>query len=217
MDCVKWLAELDGQIPTIVLEARDDHGGDLADVRVEVDSRPVQNYAAGRPFELDPGRHVLRVESGGQSVEKELVAIEAEKDRRLSVTVPSSRAAFLATPARLPPAIPATLPERRPVPALAYVFGGLGAAALVSFASFDTIGFAEHQHLRTTCGPSCTPSQVTPIRTEYAIGDTSLLVSVASLVTASVLVLTRPRATSAAGARLTVTIEPAGLRFWGAF
>ena len=58
---MKWLAELDGQIPTIVLEARDDHGGDLADVRVEVDSRPVQNYAAGRPFELDPGRHVLRV------------------------------------------------------------------------------------------------------------------------------------------------------------
>ena len=54
-DCSTWLSEVSGEVPSIVVEAHDTHGNDVADVRVLVDGTTVADRLDGRPIELESG------------------------------------------------------------------------------------------------------------------------------------------------------------------
>jgi hypothetical protein len=58
---------------------------------------------------------------------------------------------------------------------MALVFGGIGAAATVSFAVFALNGKATERELRT-CS-SCTSEDVDKMRTQYLIADVSLVLA----------------------------------------
>jgi hypothetical protein len=193
VDCAQWGTEVSSAVPTVIVRAKDERGQDVAGVRVLVDGDPVASYEDGRPFELDPGAHSVRVEAGLRATDVQIVAREGEKARTISVTL---RDLTHAEPTRAEPTRAEPMPEARarPVPPLVWVFGAIGVAALGSFATFGLLGFEKHASLRESCAPRCTSAEEAPVRVDYAIGDVSLAVSIVSLGVATWLFLTRPDA-----------------------
>jgi hypothetical protein len=61
-DFSRWLAEIETELPTIVVRARDGRGADLSEVTVFVDKVKVAERVDGRPIPLDVGPHELRFE-----------------------------------------------------------------------------------------------------------------------------------------------------------
>jgi hypothetical protein len=189
-DCARWLNELSSAIPTLLVQARDDTGRDVVLSRVLVDAEPVAAYSDGRPFELDPGAHVLRFEADGQVIEQRIVVREGDRDRSIPATFPSKAPTRSALPAAPPPEEPRL---SRPIPAAAWALFGVGTVGAGAFATFGYLGWRKHAQLRDSCAPGCSDAQKAPIVTDYAIGDVSLAVAVVSFGVAAVLVLTRPR------------------------
>jgi hypothetical protein len=215
VDCAQFDAQADGAIPTFVLRARDEAGRDVVGMHVTVDGAPLATYEEGRPFELDPGPHTLRVESGARSVELKVVAREKEKARPVAVTFPAPSAPPAASAAPSKQAPPQGKPAGRPIPTAAWVLGGLGVLGLGSFITFGIVGFEKHSALRNSCAPRCTDDSIRPVHIDYAIGDISLAVSVASFGVATYLLATRPAARSASG--LAIGIGPRAATIAGAF
>src|SRR5687768_12517875 len=60
-DCTKWLAELDKSMPTVVVSAREQDGGDVVDARLRIDGVAVSEKLDGTPIAIDPGAHVFRL------------------------------------------------------------------------------------------------------------------------------------------------------------
>jgi hypothetical protein len=87
-ECERRLAIVSGEIPSIVLAARDARGADLVDVRVLLDGALIAPKLDGAPIAVDPGVHVFRFEAPAQpSVEERVLVREGEKDRPIRVTI----------------------------------------------------------------------------------------------------------------------------------
>jgi hypothetical protein len=85
--CAGRIEELNNAVPSVVFDVKDRAGRPVAAVRVSIDGQPpVPVGATSTP--IDPGPHVLRFETEGQSpVEKRISLLEGERDRRLTVVV----------------------------------------------------------------------------------------------------------------------------------
>jgi hypothetical protein len=169
-DCTTWLTEVNAQLPSVVVQARDAAGADLSDVRVLVDGVPVADHLDGRPIELDPCLHVLRLEhAGAVSVERSLVLVEGQKARAVEAQmVPPSETA-------------SPRPPGKTIPVSVLTLGGVGALGLVSTAVFWVWGRSEYSGLQSSCSPACNPSSVAPVRTKLVVGDVSLGVAIVAL------------------------------------
>lgn len=128
-DCSKWAVEVAGLVPTIVIDARDAIGRDLADVTVLVDREVLVATIDGKPVSIDPGPHVLTFEhAGSASVVQKVIIKEGMKGRILTVTFDDANR----PPASAPPVVrePArTTGGHTPWP---WVVVGVGGAALVT-------------------------------------------------------------------------------------
>jgi hypothetical protein len=188
-ECGQWLAEIDELTPSIVVSAQSAAGADLSDVHVLVDGEPAAHRLDGREIVLDPGPHKIHLRAAGfESVDMDLVLREREKARPLAFKM---RAAG-PMPRPLPPSLQPAPTETRPVPLPVYVLVTLGVVALGSFTVFGLLGRSEYFDLKSRCGPSCTSSDVTPMRTKLLVADVSLGVSIVSLAGAMYFLLTRP-------------------------
>lgn len=195
-DCAKWLGELEDALPSIVLGAKDGKGHDLEDVRVSIDGTQVTSSLDGKAVPIDPGPHVLLFQHAGSTdVEDKIVVREGEKNRFVTVTihVPGDDAPDVPAGGAASPAEPAP----RTVPTATWILGGVGVAALGSFAFFGLKGKSDESSLRSSCAPACSDSDVSAVHTKYVIADVSLLVSVASLGVAAYLYFSQPRETEA--------------------
>jgi hypothetical protein len=179
--CDRLLGAVEANMPTVIFGARDAAGNDLVDVRVRVDGSSVAESMDGKALPLDPGPHALRFEHAGSApIDQNVVIREAEKNRALVVTF--SRATDRAASA--PSAV-----GRRPVPALVYVFGGLGVASLGAFIGLDVDGQSRYgscQH------GGCSQSVVNSLSAERDATLVMAGVSVVSLALAAGLFLARP-------------------------
>ena len=81
---------------------------------------------------------------------------------------------------------------RRPVPVLTYPLLGAGIAGIAGFAIFAGIGKSKQSSLENSCEPHCSPSDLSPMKTEYLVGDVALGVGAAALIGAAIVYLTRP-------------------------
>ena len=162
-DCLQWLDDVDKKTPTVVLSARDS-GNDVADVTVTVDGVPLVDHLDGRPIPLDPGEHRFRYVHGSYPPIDDVVVLRAgEKNRPIS-------AKFGAEPVAVQPG----------PPALAFVLSGVAAVGLTSFAIFAVSGYGLVQECKDQ-GSSCNrDSQRTKTITDFAIGDTSLVIGLAA-------------------------------------
>jgi hypothetical protein len=178
-DCAVWLSDVERLIPTVVVSAKDPTGAELIDVRVLVDGELLTNRLDGLAQPVDPGIRLFRFEREGIApVEREVVIREGERGRRLSIVL----AAPEVGPVR--PEKPKPEPRPAPYPPVAtYVFGGIGVAALGSFAYFGIKGTANADELGETCGKdkTCTEEQISPVRTQLLVADVSLGISLVAI------------------------------------
>jgi hypothetical protein len=163
-DCVGWLDEVRRKMPTFIVHARA-AGRDVGAGRVYVDDALVQQELHGRPFALNPGPHVIRIEADGYRPERiDAVAIQAQKDRVLEVTL-GGRNAGAPSPGERPRSLVPT-----------WILGGAGVVALGSFAVFEAIGQSDYRSLRDGCGATstCAPGDVDDARGSFVGAGISL-------------------------------------------
>jgi hypothetical protein len=176
-DCASWLAQLEDEIPSVVVGARDSKGADRHDVTIAVDGAPLASGDTGRAIALDPGRHVFVFEAPGQApITREIVLGEGQKLREVMVVVGSP--------------IATSEPPRRPIPVLAYVAGGVSVLGLLGFATLGAIGVSDRSS--SGCDRGCDGSDATRVRTLFRVADVALIVSVLAGAAATALYLARP-------------------------
>ncbi len=179
-DCVDMLSALDRNLPTVVIEARDD-AGDITDVRVSIDGTLVATRIDGKAIELDPGRHAVVVEAVGRApIQQTVVVSEGQKNRVISAVW---------TPVRAPVSAPGRVV--RPTPLGVYVLAGAAVTGLVGFAAFGLAGDAKKRTL-DDCAPFCARSETDVVRTRYLLANSSLAFGAASLVGAAIWFVMRP-------------------------
>jgi hypothetical protein len=163
-DCLIWLSELEAHLPTIVVQVSGKDGKDVTDVRVFVDGVLAKKSLDGRPIELDPGAHVLRVEAAdNESLEQKIVAQQGVKNRAISVSF-----AALEGPA------PAVV-EDKGQPVAAYVFGALAVGAAASWTTFGILGFNEVEAYKDECLGDNPSKDVAACSDAKASAETKLL------------------------------------------
>lgn len=190
-DCAQWLAEVDKDMPSIVIVAKDKDGEAVTAVKVSIDGELVASELDGKAITVNPGKHKLHFEMEGVSpVDQPLIARQGEKDREIKVSfrpgaedkADSSPYAGGAADAGDQP--PAEDEKKGPGPLRlpAYIAGGVGAAGLISFAVFGIMASGAQSDLEGSgCKPNCSPSEVDSIKTKYLIANISLGVGIVGI------------------------------------
>ena len=206
--CLQLLADVESELPTVIVDARDAQGNDTLDVRMLVDGALVRERLQATAVAVDPGAHGLRFEShGAAAVEQHLVLHAREKGRHILVD--------FSPPAPLPvkplqvaaeaPVAPASLARTAPWPA--YLLGSVALAGLGSFTYFAVAGKALENDRARTCSPTCSNAEVAPIGRDYLAADISLgAATVAAGALAAWLFLRMSR--SSASSRVSVAAGP---------
>lgn len=148
-ECSQWLAEVQRELPSVVISVRSSAGADLRDVRVLVDGQPFVSHLDGTAKDLDPGDHLVRLEAqGADPLEQHVLLHEGEKARVLEFQLPAPRGT--STIPAAPPPVPAET-TNRPPRWIAYALGGLGIAATAAFAYFAIDGLSLYQQCHVNC------------------------------------------------------------------
>lgn len=197
-DCVRWLAELEGSIPSVVLDVRRPSGEELTDVHVSVDGVPIADRLDGKAIPLDPGRRAFRFEAEGATpVERVVVVREGEKHRKISVVLHGDASS------------PDGARGARPIPKGVWIFGGASAVALATSAVFAIDGFAKKGDLED-CKPRCAPSDVDAMSASFTVADVMLGAGLMAGAAAVWLYLTRPSVDRGGSGRAQPWIAPIG-------
>jgi hypothetical protein len=171
-DCAQRLSEIDAAMPTLVLVARDADGNDVVAATATIDGSDTEHPLDGKAIDLDPGPHRLEFHAGDRTLQRDIVAHEGDKDRRVEVTfsAPQAPAAALA------PSPPPPSPERpKGDPGSVQRWAGIGVgvvgvAGVVVGAAFGFVSKSTYDHaLDVECGHN--PNNCTPQGT--ADGDTA--------------------------------------------
>lgn len=186
-ECVQWLDDATRRMPSVVVVLRTDRGEDVPEASLSVDGKLVASRLDGRSVEIDPGEHVLRVETTARprpwAKSVNVLASEGDKGRIVAVTMPTEAS----EPEAGPPA------QRGAFPLPGWIALGVAGAGALTFATFALLGEQQYGELER-CRPSCDPSDVKRADTFYAIGDIGLGVALVSAGVAAVYYLTRGRA-----------------------
>ena len=174
-ECVRFYGALEAETPTLVFSARKAEGGELSDVRVEMDGKLVAEQITGRPISADPGPHnfVFIHKKRGLLRQSETARV-GDKARVIEVTFSDPDAKSGAVGA-------GTAAPRGGVPPMTYVLGGLGVVALGGFAYFRVSGANDYNKKNDECSPGCNPDDIDPIKKKFTYSYVSLGVGIASL------------------------------------
>ncbi len=173
--CSRWLAEVEQQIPSVVIRAADAANSDLTDGTATIDG--TQFPLDGKPIPLDPGKHLVVVDAeNGVHLEKKLLLGAGEKSRLIELRVEAPKP----EPANKPSEAPAGAAPSSGIPTGAWVLGGVTVAALGSFGIFAFSAKHQLNQLNATCSPHCAPSDSDAGRRDALLADISLGVGVAA-------------------------------------
>jgi hypothetical protein len=209
-DCVKWTAEIAAAIPTVIFRVRDLEGHDVMDATVRAGDEVVVARIDGRPHDLDPGAYEFEIAAKGFVTAHERVVVE-EGARGRVVEVHLTRASGSAT-SDTPAASggPSSDTISRSPTTLTWagtaVLGGLGLAAIGTFAVIALGADADFRHSRDTCGSRCPQDQVDDIHTRYQIADVALAAGVVFVAGSVLLYALGPRTTSTTALHPTSTM-----------
>ncbi len=158
-DCKRWLAEVEGSLPSIVVRVVDSGGRDVTDAVVTVDGEVATVSAAGRPLELDPGEHTVRAERNDLTTSASIVVGAGEHDRLISLEMPDAARRAQAPRASISPAT--------------WALGGAGLVAAGAGVLFWLEGRSDRSSLFATCGVSrtCTNDDRDRAQTKLVVGD----------------------------------------------
>jgi hypothetical protein len=213
-DCSQRLAEVDGVMPSIVFEAKDAAGNDVAAVTITIDGQPVDK--PGMPVQADPGEHRFVFEAEGLlRTEKTIVVREGERERHERVVLGRSAAQVPMAPA---PSSSDGGTQRT----FAFVLGGAGVVGLVVGSVLGLVSKSSYDHaLQTECGNNpngCSPQGIQDGQSAHGQAAASTVAFVAGgvlLGAGAVLYFTAPNASVSVGT--SVGSERAGImatRVW---
>ncbi len=202
-DCSAWAGEIQKQIPSVIVIARDAATGDERGARVIVDGTERPEAASGRAFELDPGAHAVRIErSGNLPFEQTVTVVQGERDRVLRFVL------------RVAPSVDTVVAPTEP-PRVSYVpaaiVGGGALVALGASAWLGLSGRSDLSRLRGSCAPSCADDRVDPVRRTLLVSDVLLAVGVVAA-GVSIVLFVRPPRSGSASAQVGVTPSRDGAR-----
>jgi hypothetical protein len=184
-DCLNYLEQIQLQIPSVAFRVSAD-GVSRADVQVYVDGQLALDKLSGKALDLNPGSHDVKIVLPPFAPHEEtLVVNEGDKFRMVEVKFASPVVA----------AAEHDVPQRemhRPIPVSSYVFGGVGAAALISGVAWGLSSAGLKGDLENGCAPRCPKDSVDVLRQRSLIADVSWGVSAASLAVAGIFYLVRP-------------------------
>lgn len=180
-ECVRFYSALEQETPTLVFSARKAEGGELTDVRVEMDGKVVAEQITGRPFAADPGPHnFVFIHKKRGLLRLSETARVGDKARVLEVT--------FADPNAKPDAAKGdAVPEKKGgVPVATWVLGGIGIVGLGAFTYFRVSGVSDYNRMNSDppegCTPNCNPAEVDDVRKKFTYSYVSLGVGAAALV-----------------------------------
>jgi hypothetical protein len=186
-ECLRWLAEVDERLPSVVLAVKDRAGKDVVDAALSVDGKPLSAANRGREFPLDPGQHrIVAKRAGAPESQETIIVREREKGRTLSLVLDTQAA----TPSERTPS--ERTPGSRPVPVFTWILAGTAVLGGASVAYFYSTGAARVHELRDSCAPRCTASEVADAERSLGIAHLSLGIGIAAAVGALVVYLVRP-------------------------
>jgi hypothetical protein len=186
LDCDRWLGEVSGAIPTVILYAVDRQGRSLSAVRVLVDGAPLVESLDGAQVEVDPGEHTFTFEGrrGGRT-ETRVAVRSGERAQTISVHLDEAALGALSSP-----------------PTATWVLGGVAAGALALGGVLAIKGHVDRSDLEESCAPSCSDEDVDTVRTEWAVAGVAAGVGAAAAIAALVVWASDGGATApASGAR----------------
>ncbi len=174
-ECARKLAEIDAQIPTVVVEARDEANDYVTDARVTMDGAPWLERLEGKEVAVNPGEHRLTLDAPGfRKAESTFIAREQQKKLRVIVFLISARASATAASVAAPAANP---PNRRDEPSLSagrkigFALGGAGLGGLAVGTIFSILSKTTYDHaLQSECGGDpkrCTADGIADGRTAH--------------------------------------------------
>jgi hypothetical protein len=210
--CTRWLGEVEVSIPSVVIRAADASNADITDGTASIDG--VKYPLDGKAIPLDPGKHLVVVDTdGGIHLERKVLLAAGEKSRLIELRVEPPKVQPAPAKADVAPA-PATSAA---VPTGAWILGGVGVAALGSFAFFAVSAKKELTKLEDVCSPTCTDSQTETGRQNALVADISLGVGVAALagaVTWALLSSPKPAEAASATAWSVTPTDRGGYATW---
>jgi hypothetical protein len=177
--CARWLTEIEGQIPSVVVRVVDSDGSDRTDAKATMDGRPMR--LDGKPMSLDPGEHRLVVEApDAQRKEQKVLLVDREKSRLVSVQLPSKKrgqAAAADTRSSAPP-------QKEGIPTGVWILGGIGVAAVGTGVYFGLTARHQLNELQNNCSPMCPESSTKSGRRDALLADIGFGVGGAAIVSA---------------------------------
>lgn len=193
-ECTRMYADVEAATPSVVFSAHDAaRNADRSDVAVTMNGKPFLERLDGKPLPVDPGQYELVFSApGAEPVKMPVVIRTGEKYRVINVVFPAPAAP--ATPLRpAAAAVQVTPPEgSAEVPALSYVFGGLGVAGVGAFVALRLIGASDFDAMKKDCAPGCLDADVDNLKLKYLLSNVALGVGVASLGAAIVIYAVAP-------------------------
>lgn len=183
-DCVTWLTEVRSEIPTVVVQAKNGAGEDIADVTVIADGVSAKTSLDGLPISLDPGSHRLRFESPGRTALEQTVILRQGERRALSVTLLRPDEIASRTPARATSPAPARAADGSSrIPILSWVLGGASLALAGTGIVLWAIGKGDKSELDDGCGrtSSCAHGDVVASRSKLIVGDVLVAAGIVTL------------------------------------
>ena len=110
-DCATWLAQVESEIPTVIVSAKNGAGAELIDVKVSFDGTPLLNKLDGIAVPVDPGLHAFHFEAADGTARDQTVLVRQGQHDQLVAVVLGSPAtapgAIASTPRLAAPAAPA--------------------------------------------------------------------------------------------------------------
>ncbi len=186
MDCRKWAAEVEGLIPTVVIDVRDEKSAPVLGATLSVDGSPAVQVD-GRALEIDPGEHVFRLEtSTKKTLEWRGVVLEGQRAQKLTATIRGANEDHVAFPGE-----PPSERKNRPIPTASIALGAVGIVGLGLATGFGISGLGRKSNLdNQNCKPSCSSKDVDSTQRDFLVADISLGVGVVSLAVATILLIT---------------------------
>ena len=200
-ECLALGESVAAMTPSVVIVAQDSEGRVIEGARVTIDGETKAPPLDGRPLDLDPGAHhfELSLPDGRQQTLAPTLRA-AEKYRRIVARFDSPLP---------PPPAPSPPPAHASRNPLAYVFGGVGVAALGAWGYFALDGRNKQNEL-DRCAPNCTRSGVDAMRQSYLIADVLLGVSLVSLGTGSYFFFAQTHEPTPQGSASTLWVRASG-------
>jgi len=203
-ECLRRIDLVNASLPTVVIEAKDGAGNDLAAVKVTMDGDVLAEKLDGSALSLDPGAHTFTFELAGQPpITKQLVIREGQKDRREVLQ-------FGATPAATPTATsaakaPATASIESSVDqvssssggsqkTIALIAAGVGVVGIGVGTIFGLSAISKHDDANAKCPGACSDQAGVDLwndaRTAGNISTIGFVVGGVGLATGAILWLT---------------------------